>query len=100
VAREIKAEDCLGKQLLTPGGIPIGRIKELEIVPEGDVYVVRSVITGPLGVLAQVGAFADQVPVLRLFGFGRAHRPRSFRAEWVDLSDPEHPRLTVGHEQP
>jgi hypothetical protein len=97
----VRAEELLGRELLTPGGRPIGRIEELEIGPrDGDPgdYVVRAVIVGPLALLARLGMYADDVPVLRWFGCGRDQEYRSFRWEWLDLSDPKHPRLVAGRD--
>ena len=93
-AREVRAELLLGRKVLGPGGRVDARIEEIVLEPRGEDYVVREYLTGPEGFLEEIMDFAVGVPLLRWIPLlGRRIRRRPIRWEWLDLSDPECPRL-------
>jgi hypothetical protein len=91
-AREVRFEALIGRPVTGPGGA-FARIEDVLVEPEGEEYVVRSYILGPLGILAKLAAFLWELPTLRALGLGRKIRIRVVPWELIDLSDPEHPKL-------
>ena len=91
-AREVRLEALLGRVVTGPGG-PFARIEDLRTEPEGEEYLVRSFILGPLGIGAKLAAFFWELPTLRALGLARKCRIRVVPWELIDLSDPEHPKL-------
>jgi hypothetical protein len=91
-AREVRLETLIGRVVSGPGG-PFARIEDLRAEPEGEEYLVRSVILAPLGAWAKLAAFFWELPTLRALGLGRKSRIRVVPWELIDLSDPEHPKL-------
>lgn len=97
-ARTISLSDLLGRRVRDADGRTIGRIEELnaEIVlgRGGNDYVVTSFSVGrfkPFDVVA-TGNFVQQLVrrFTRVTGYRRCEIPW----EWMDLSDPAHPRTT------
>jgi hypothetical protein len=89
----IRLERLLGKRVVDAFGIPFGRIEDVAAEPHGDAYLVTHVLIGPDSRLAQLLASAHQLPTLRALGLGRKPRIRRLPWSWLDLSDPDHPRL-------
>jgi hypothetical protein len=89
----IRLERLLGRLLRDHLGTPVGRIEEVESEPDGEIYRVTHVIVGPEGRIARLFAFGYQLPTLRALGLGRKPRTRRLPWAWLDLTDPEHPRL-------
>ena len=92
-ARELPLERLLGRLLVDARGIPVGRIEDVDAYPEGGEYVVTHVLVGPAGRLARLRAAFHLLPTLRALRLGRAPRTRRVPWSWLDLQDPEHPRL-------
>ena len=94
--REVRAELLLGRKVLGPGGRVDAHIEEIVLEPRGEDYVVREYLSGPEGFLEEIFDFAAGVPLLRSIPLlGRRIRRRPIRWEWLDLSEPERPRLRV-----
>jgi hypothetical protein len=91
--REIRLERLLGRLLVDAAGVSVGRIEDVEALPEGDEYLVTHALVGAEGRLARLLAFMHQLPTLRALGLGRRPRTRRIPWSWLDLSDPERPRL-------
>jgi hypothetical protein len=91
--REVRLERLLGALLVDAAGVPVGRIEDVEAVPAGDTYLVTHVLVGPDSALAQLLAFGHQLPTLRALGLGRKPQIRRIPWAWLDLSNPERPRL-------
>jgi hypothetical protein len=92
-AREIRLERLLGRLLVDAFGHPVGVVEEVVTEPHGDEYFVTHVVVGPHAPLARALAFGHQIPVLEALGLGRKPRVRRLPWEWLDLTDPERPRL-------
>jgi hypothetical protein len=90
---KIRLERLLGRLVVDHLGVAVGRIDELESEPEGEVYRITHVILGPEGRVARMFAFGYQLPTFRALGLGRKPRTRRLPWAWLDLADPEHPRL-------
>ena len=91
--RELRLERLLGKLLVDAAGVAVGRIEDVEAIPEGDEYLVTHALVGAEGRLSRLLAFTHQLPTLRALGLGRKPRIRRVPWTWLDLSDPERPRL-------
>ena len=89
-ASEIHIELLLGRRVLGLDGEPVGRIEEVCAEPRGGDLAITEYHVGAYAALERLSASS-----MRLFGFGRQRR-RGHRVPWdkLDLSDPEHPRLT------
>jgi hypothetical protein len=91
---EVRAELLLNRKVLGPGGRVDCRIEEIVLEPRGEDYVVREYLSGPEGFLEELMDFVQGVPLLKAIPFlGRRFRRRPIRWDWLDLSDPESPRL-------
>ena len=90
---EVRFEDLIGKTLRNQYGRAIGRIEEARVEPQGDDYLVTHFLIGPLKLWPRMLAFIGEVPTLRALGLGSKRKLRPFPWEWIDLSDPESPRL-------
>jgi sporulation protein YlmC with PRC-barrel domain len=90
---EIRLERLLGRVLVDAMGNAVGAIEDVVAQPEGDEYVVTHVIVGPHRPLARALAFGHQIPVLTALGLGRSPTVRRVPWIWLDLSDPDRPRL-------
>ena len=84
--RFVHLEDLLGRRVVGKDGGRVGRIEEIRAERRGDEYEVSEFLLGP-------GALLERLSVVhRLF----RRDPRTFVARWdqMDLTSPEHPRLT------
>ena len=88
---EVRLDRLLGRQVLARNNQPVGRIEEFRAEQSGGGIVITEFVIGAAGLLERLG-----VGVRLLFG----RRGGGYVAGWdqVDLSDPEHPRLTCGVE--
>lgn len=93
MSREIFLEELLGRVVRTAAGRAVGHIEDVRAEPEGDEYLVREVVLGELGLRARLFGMAAQLPTLKAIGLGGRYRTRAIPWEWLDLSDPEHPRF-------
>ncbi|HXF24006.1 MAG TPA: PRC-barrel domain-containing protein [Gemmatimonadaceae bacterium] len=97
MSRELLLSDLIGRQVRDADGIKVGRIEELlariELHEHGNDYVVVEFHVGAYGLLEGLtgGVFAQKL-VQRM---GSVVGYRRFRIpwEWMELSDPLHPRL-------
>jgi sporulation protein YlmC with PRC-barrel domain len=94
VAQDIRLEDLLGKVVRNDFGRAVARIEDLGVEPDGEDYVVTRFLLGPLELWPRLLAFAGQLPTFRALGLGRKAQVRSVPWHWLDLSDPERPRLS------
>jgi sporulation protein YlmC with PRC-barrel domain len=92
-SREMRLERLLGRLVVDATGRPAGRIEDVEAEPDGDAYLVTHALLGPESRLAQLLAAGYQLPMFRALGLGRKPHIRRVPWAWLDLSDPERPRL-------
>jgi sporulation protein YlmC with PRC-barrel domain len=86
-------ERLLGLLVLDHLGVAVGRIEDVVTEPDGEDYRVTHVLLGPEGRLTRLFAFGYQLPTLQALGLGRKPRTRRLPWAWLDLADPERPRL-------
>jgi len=93
--RAVRFEDMLGKTVRNQYGRPIGRIEDARIEPEGEDYLIKEFLIGPLEWLPRLLAFMGELPTLRALGLGRKSQRRPIPWHWMDLSDPDRPVLSA-----
>jgi hypothetical protein len=96
----MRFEDLIGKVVHNSRGRPVGKIEDARMEPEEEDYLITHFLIGPLGRLTRLRAFLGELPTFRALGIGktRSHRPLPWN--WFDLSDPDHPVLTVSEGSP
>ena len=84
--RTVRVEDLLGRRVIGMDGRGVGRIEEIRVEKRSGEYQVAEYLLGTGGVLARWSLGR------RLLG----RRPRTLVVEWtqLDISEPDHPRLT------
>ncbi len=92
---EVKLELLLGRRVVDVDGVRVGRIEEVLAEREGDELLVTEFHVGTYGLLERLSIFHIGTGLLRYLG-GHAMSAKPHRIPWekIDLSDPEHPRLT------
>jgi sporulation protein YlmC with PRC-barrel domain len=93
--RAVRFEDLLGRTVRNQYGRAIGRIEDARIEPEGEDYLVKEYLIGPLEWLPRLLAFMGELPTLRALGLGRKSQLRPVPWHWMDLSDPVRPVLSA-----
>jgi sporulation protein YlmC with PRC-barrel domain len=91
----IRLERLLGTLVVDARGYAVGRIEDVLAEPDGEEYLVTQVVLGPHGRLSRLLAFGYQLPTMRARGLARQPRIRRVPWDWLDLSDPERPRLVA-----
>jgi hypothetical protein len=86
--REVRLDHLLGRQVMGTNNRPVGRIEEFRAETRGARYVVSEYAIGVGGLMERLG-----VGVRALFG-GRGGGGYLARWDQIDISDPDHPRLT------
>ena len=92
-ATELRVEQLLGRKVRDSNGAVVGRLEEFRATRNGDAWEVTEFDLGRTALLERLA--------IRHFGWMVGKRPAGYRARWdqIDISDPEHPRLTVPLEE-
>src|SRR3954470_16888844 len=92
---EVKLELLLSTQVVDSNGERVGRIEEVLADRDGDELLVTHYLVGRYGLFERFSIYHVGVGLLRYLG-SRAQSEHPHRIPWekMDLSDPEHPRLT------
>jgi hypothetical protein len=98
MATYVRFEDLIGVTVRNTYGRPIGCIEEIRVEPEGEDYLVKDFLIGPVERIPRLLGFFSQLPTLRAFGIRHQQRLRPFPWRWIDLSDPMRP--IVSSDQP
>lgn len=95
MSEEVHVELLIGRRVVDANGEGVGRIEEMLAEEKGDDLVVTEVLVGTYGLFQRLSIFHFGIGFLRLFG-ARSHTAKPTTIPWnrIDLSDPEHPRLT------
>ena len=100
-ARQVRLHHLAGRKVRDVSGEFVGRIHELcaeiELHEHGNDYVVREFRIGTIGVLEFLGGSYFIRELLHTLHLVRADR---YVVPWeqLDLTDPEHPRLTIARD--
>jgi sporulation protein YlmC with PRC-barrel domain len=89
----LRLERLLGRRVIDALGYEVGCIEDVVAEPVGDDYLVTHVVITGANPLARLLGLLHQVPTLRAMGLGRRPRIRRIPWTWLDLSDPDRPRL-------
>jgi sporulation protein YlmC with PRC-barrel domain len=97
---ELRLELLLGRRVVDGNGVKVGRIEEVMAEREGDELLVTQYLVGVYGLFQSLSIHHFGAGVLRLLG-ARAQSTKPHRIPWdkLDLTDPEHPRLTCAIEE-
>jgi sporulation protein YlmC with PRC-barrel domain len=92
---EVKLELLLGRRVVDINGARAGRIEEVLADSDGDQLLVTHYLVGRYGLFERFSILHVGVGLLRYLG-SRAQSAHPHRIPWdkMDLSEPEHPRLT------
>lgn len=91
--RTVQVELLLNARIRDARGASLGRIEEIVAEQEGDELLVQEYHTGGYGLLEHLAAITLGSWPLRLLG----RQASGYAIAWdqLDLSDPQHPTLTV-----
>jgi hypothetical protein len=96
--REIQVQRLLGRKARDVDGRVAGRVEELVVKKDGDEYVVLEFHLGPAAAFERIAAVAGQLPLLKHIPLG-ARVVCRVRWDQMDLTDLEHPRVTVRRDE-
>ncbi len=90
---EVHLELLLGKHVRDKDGLKVGRIEEVRAHEQGEEWVVKEYLIGPVAILERLSALPLAGGIL---GLVTGKVPSGYKVPWdkLDLSDPEHPCLT------
>ncbi len=90
--RELRLDCLIGRKVFAPNNRSVARLEEVHAEMHGKGCVITEYVLGSAGLSERLG-----VSVRLLFG----RRGGGYIARWdqIDLSDPEHPRLTCPVEE-
>jgi hypothetical protein len=91
-AREVRLDRLVGREVIAANNQRVGRLEEFRASDRDGTYVVTEYVIGAAGLLERLG-----VGFKLLFG----RRGTGYVARWdqLDVSNPEHPRLTCRVEE-
>ena len=97
--QELYLELLLSKQVVDATGKSIGRIEEVRAEQQGDEWVIQDYLIGTPALLERLSAWTIGLAILRLMGARKLQG--GYKVPWdkLDLSDPEHPRLSCTLEE-
>jgi sporulation protein YlmC with PRC-barrel domain len=92
---EINAELLLGRKVVDVNGENVGRIEEFVVELADNACLVEAYLVGASALIDRLSAWSLVRPIRKALR-GRSVIS-SYKVPWqeLDLSDPEHPRLTV-----
>jgi hypothetical protein len=85
--REVRLDRLLGREVLGGKNQRVGRLEECRVEQQGKSYVVTAYVIGVAGLWERLGVGFNAL-------FGRHGGGYVARWDQVDISDPDHPRLT------
>lgn len=98
-ARELHLELLLGRCVVDISGDRVGRIEEVRAEQQGGEWVISEYEIGVAAAIERFSAWGIGTKLLHFFG--ARNRVGGYRVPWdkVDLSEPDHPRLTCTVEE-
>lgn len=92
---ECRAELLIGRRVVDANGEVVGRLEEIIADYVDEEYVVREFHVGAYAAFERLGTGMFGRSLLRLIGGDRIYRGYAVPWRQMDLSEPEHPRVTV-----
>lgn len=100
MSAEIHIELLIGRRVVDINGKNVGRIEEFLAEEKGEDLVVTEVLVGTYGFLQRLSIYHFGFGLLRYLGArGRTAKPRRIGWQFLDVSDPEKPRLTCSKDE-
>ncbi|HEX8903790.1 MAG TPA: hypothetical protein VF771_02975 [Longimicrobiaceae bacterium] len=93
-AREAHVELLMGRVVHDRDGVRLGRLEEIRAVAHGGQLYVSQYLVGRYGVASRLTSTTLVPRLLHLIGIARKKSGYLVPWTWMDLSDPEHPRVT------
>lgn len=93
-AREAHAELLIGKPVVDAEGRKLGRLEEIRTVAHGGELYVSQFLVSRYGVAARLTSASLLPRVVQLLGIAGRRKGYVVPWTWMDLSDPDHPRVT------
>jgi sporulation protein YlmC with PRC-barrel domain len=93
--REIQLYQLLGKKVVDANGEYTGRLEEIEAERGDEVCLINNYLVEHRGILDRIMTWAIAQPVQHVIPIREKSKP--YRVPWdqLDISDPDHPRITV-----
>jgi sporulation protein YlmC with PRC-barrel domain len=91
---EVRVERLLRKWVVDSEGEKVGRVEELLAADENGECRILEYHLGSYGTLEAIGAMGRFGAAFVRFVSNRSHEGYAVRWDRMDLSDPDHPRLT------
>ena len=88
----IRLDRLMGRQVLARNNRPVGRIEEFRVDERNGAWQVIEYVIGKAGLLERLGVGVKLVLGLHIHG-------HIARWDQIDISDPDHPRLTCAIEE-
>lgn len=92
---ECRVELLIGCRVVDASGEVVGRLEEIVADYVDNEYVVREFHVGALAAFERLGTGKLSRSLLRLIGGDRIYKGYAVPWRQMDLTDPEHPRVTV-----
>lgn len=94
MAQELHLELLLGRYVVDTAGERVGRIEEVRAEKQADEWVITEYLVGLAAIAERFSA--QRLVTQFLSWFRQPHHRAGYCIPWdkLDLSDPEHPRLT------
>ncbi len=94
MSRELHLELLLGKLVTDSRGDRLGRIEEVRAEEQAGEWVIVEYLVGFAAIVERLSAWNIGTALLQLLGARKLHHGHCVPWHKLDLSDPEHPRLT------
>jgi hypothetical protein len=89
---EFYLDELLGRMVVTGNNRPIGRLEEFHSEQRGDYFYIMEFVIGSAGLMDRLNVGVKAL-------FGKRGAGKVARWDQIDISDPEHPRLTCSVEE-
>jgi hypothetical protein len=86
-ANEVYLDRLLGRMVVAGNNRPVGRLEEFHCEQHGDYFHIVEFVIGSAGLM-------DRLNVGMKALFGKSGAGKVVRWDQIDITDPEHPRLT------
>ena len=90
-SREVRLERLLGRMVVAGNNRPVGRLEEFHAEQRGDYYEIVEYIIGGAALMERLNVGVKML-------FGKSTGGKVARWDQLDISDPQHPRLTCSVE--
>ena len=91
-AREVRLEQLLGRVVVAGNNRPVGRLEEFHAEQRGDYYEIVEYVIGGAALMERLDVGVKSL-------FGKSTGGKIARWDQLDISDPEHPRLSCSVEE-